>query len=277
MKVIKYWASVLVLVLFAGACFVANTFFGNPVSWLLSNLASQEHLLDNYSNTDYYIKDIQYSFKDSGYHAEAVTDSSADGSFTIYIDMLGKVERDDHAYRVTEHGNVANRLYDSYRDAVDSVIAGEAYPYSVDLGFGDLCFDFEEGIEPSPDAVLLSSLENDKEYDVSLIGKTNGILILYIDTDDVTAARASEVLLKTREMMDESGIGFYAVDLTLRYAPTDKNDPATRPEGEINIFNFKYADIAEDGMAERVESAIEATKEYYESLGKEPELEADPE
>ena len=50
------------------------------------------------------------------------------------------------------------------------------------------------------------------------------------------------------------------MDFTLWYP---RGEEGTRPEGEGSGAQFLYADIYEDGMAQRVEEADEALKDYY--------------
>ena len=50
------------------------------------------------------------------------------------------------------------------------------------------------------------------------------------------------------------------MDFTLWYP---RGEEVTRPEGEVSVAQFLYADIYEDGMAQRVEEADEALKDYY--------------
>ena len=51
--------------------------------------------------------------------------------------------------------------------------------------------------------------------------------------------------------------------LLLRYPPYDAEKPYERPEGEINLKDFLYTDIDEEGMIERVIACAEATQNDY--------------
>lgn len=146
---------------------------------------------------------------------------------------------------------------------VDSVLYSYAYPYTVSMGFGDLEFEHEVGAEVVEGALKRIDLVNDKFYKVGELGAKNGELVLYIDSDTVTNEKAAEILLKTKELMDQSGISFYSVHLVLQYPPYDAEKSYARPEGEINLRKFLYSDIYEEGMLERVEKCVEDTQNYY--------------
>jgi hypothetical protein len=79
----------------------------------------------------------------------------------------------------------------------------------------------------------------------------------------VTYEKAAEILLKTRELMDGAGIFFYSVHFVLRYPPYDAAESYKRPEGEIDLKDFLYTDIYEEGIIERILQCAEDTEEDY--------------
>lgn len=267
-RISKIAAFCLALALIAGVCSFANGLVGNPISKMLARRAAETYLKNEHSNTDYTIETVSYNFKDGGYYAHVISSSSMDGHFTLRISMLGKLRGNDYTARVENHGNVANRLYFEYREMVDSILKSYAFPYKVSMGYGSLEFDRERGEEPIEGALQRNDLVNDKFYNVSELGATNGELVLYIDSDTVTNEKAAEILLKTRELMDGAGISFYSVHFCLQYPPYDPEKSYSRPEGEINIRKFLYTDIYEEDMISRVEKAVEDTKKYYEAQDK---------
>ena len=268
-RILKISAFCLAVILIVGVCWFANGLVGNPFSKMMARNAAERYLETNYSNTDYELQEISYSFKDVGYYAHIVSLSSMDGNFTLRISMLGKKLGDDYKSRVEEHGNVANRLFFEYREMVDTVLDSYAYPYTVSMGYGDLEFERELGEEPVEGAIKRSDLVNDQFYNVGALGAKNGELVLYIDSDVVTNEKAAEILLKTKELMDQSGISFYSVQLCLRYPPYDTEKSYERPEGEIQLRDFLYTDIYEEGIVERVMQCVEDTQNYYNAQEKE--------
>jgi hypothetical protein len=49
----------------------------------------------------------------------------------------------------------------------------------------------------------------------------------------------------------------------LRYPPYDAEESGKRPEGRIELQNFLYTDIYEDGIVERIIQCAEDTEEDY--------------
>lgn len=268
-RILKISALCLAVVLIVGVGAFANSLVGNPISKMMARHTAENHLETNYPNTDYEIEEVSYSLKDGGYYAHVVSPSSMDGNFTLRISMFGKLRNDDYSSRVEGHGNVANRLFFEYREMVDTILNSYAYPYTVSMGYGDLEFERELDKETVEGAIKRSELVNDKFYNVGELGEKNGEFVLYIDSDTVTNEKAAEILLKTKELMDQSGISFYSVHLVLRYPPYDAKKSYERPEGEIDLKDFLYADIYEEGMIERVIKCAEDTQNYYNEQDKE--------
>ena len=69
---------------------------GNPVSKILDQNAAKIISLKTYADRDFIIEEINYNFKDMGYHAHVKSPSSVDTYFSVYISMLGKIKRDSY-------------------------------------------------------------------------------------------------------------------------------------------------------------------------------------
>lgn len=262
-RILKIAAFGLATVLIVGVACFANALVGNPVSKALARSAAKKHLATHYADTDYEMEKASYSFKDGGYYVHVVSPSSMDGHFTLRISMWGQLTNDDYKSRVEAHGNVANRLYFEYRDMVDTVLTSYAYPYTISMGFGSLEFDREVGEAKVEGALNLSDLVNDRFYNVGELGAKNGEIVLYVDSDTVTEEKAAEILLTTKQLLEQSGISFYSVHFVLQYPPYDAEKSYERPDGEIDCKDFLYIDIYEEGMVERVRKCAEDTQKYY--------------
>ena len=262
-RILKMAALLLALALIYGVASFANSLVGNPISKMLARRTAEKHLSVQYSDTDYVIETTSYNFKFGEYFVHIVSPSNMDGNFTLRVSMFGKLTNDDYATRVEGHRNVADRLFSEYRKMVDGVLNSYVYPYTVDMGYGDLEFEHEVGAEDVDGALGMSGLVNNQIYNVGKLGATNGKLVLYIDSDTVTYEKAAEILLKTKDLMDGAGISFYSVHLVLRYPPYDEEKSYERPDGEIDLKDFRYADIYEEGMIARIIACAEATQDYY--------------
>ena len=78
------------------ALFFVNAFAGNPVSALLARVSAHRYVAQEYGHLDLNIDKIGYNLKDTNYYAKVSSSTSVDTHFTVYISMLGQVERDTY-------------------------------------------------------------------------------------------------------------------------------------------------------------------------------------
>ena len=263
-RILKIAAFVFASALIVGVCVFANGLVGNPISKAVATNTAEKHLEENFADKDFEIERVFYSFKDGYYHAFIYSPSSIDSDFTILVDMWGKLCYDTYEDRVLSGGNTADRISRDYRAVVDKVLDSQAFPYNEHIGYGD--FDFyprvhlEEYSVPEY-ALITEDLTLDAFYDVNELGAKHGKLTIYIDDDTVSYERLSEILLDIRRIFDDSGVKFYVIDCVLEYQKNE--DSSKKQEGRVEVRDFLYADIYEDGMVERVKASDEAAKAYY--------------
>jgi len=58
-----------------------------------------------------------------------------------------------------------------------------------------------------------------------------------------------------------TGVKFYVIDCVLEYPKNE--DSSKKQEGRVEVREFLYADIYEEGMVERVKASDEAANAYY--------------
>ena len=263
-RILKIAAFVFAIALIVGVCIFANALVGNPISKAMATNTAEKHLEENFADKDFEIERVTFSFKDGYYHAFIYSPSSIDSDFTILVDMWGKLRYDTYEDRVLSGGNTADRISRDYRAVVDKVLDSQAFPYNEHIGYGD--FDFyprvhlEEYSVPEY-ALITDDLTLDAFYDVNELGTKHGKLTIYIDDDTVSYERLSEILLDIRRIFDDSGVKFYVIDCVLEYQKNE--DSSKKQEGRVEVREFLYADIYEDGMVERVKSSDEAANAYY--------------
>ena len=263
-RILKIAAFVFAIALIVGVCVFANALVGNPISKTMATNTAEKHLEENYADKDFEIERVTFSFKDGYYHAFIYSPSSIDSDFTILVDMWGKLRYDTYEDRVLSGGNTADRISRDYRAVVDKVLDSQAFPYNEHIGYGD--FDFyprvhlEEYSVPEY-ALITEDLTLDAFYDVNELGAKHGKLTIYIDDDTVSYERLSEILLDIRRIFDDSGVKFYVIDCVLEYQKNE--DSSKKQEGRVEVREFLYADIYEDGMVERVKASDEAANAYY--------------
>ena len=262
-KVLKITALLIAVVLITRLGIFANSLVGNPVSKMLAERTAETYLAEEYEDTDFYIENIGFNFKDGNYYVHVKSPSSIDTYFTLYISMSGNLERDTYS-DVLNGWNTANRLNETYCMLVDTVLKNPSFPYRSEIAFGRLeCISRQWlGQHDVPSYALIEEdLEIDKLYDITKLGTEAGHLIIYVDDETVSIERAAEIMLDVKHFMDEGGVPFYAMDFVLQYPRTE--DDEARPGGSIHILNFLYTDIYERGMTERVQAANDAALAYY--------------
>ena len=263
-KVLKIAAFVFAIALIVGVCIFANALVGNPISKALATNTAEKHLEENYADRDFEIERVTFSFKDGYYHAFVYSPSSIDSEFNILVDMWGKLRYDTYEDRVLSGGNTADRISRDYRATVDKVLDSQAFPYNEHIGYGD--FDFYPRVHLEqysvPEyALITEDLTLDAFYDVNELGAKHGKLTIYIDDDMVSYEKMSEILLDIRRIFDDAGVKFYVIDCVLEYQKNE--DSSKKKEGRVEVREFLYFDIYEDGMVERVKASDEAARAYY--------------
>lgn len=271
-KYIRIICIVLVIALIAALIWFGNVMMGNPVSHALASKAAKAYLSDRFSDTDYQMERITYSFKDGRYHAFMVSPTSIDGNFSVSFSMLGEYCYDTYD-SVQDGWNTAQRLNSEYRKLTDTILNDPALPYDntqiYSIMFGELEiypkeFIDDPNVHDIPDYSLVQDdLELNKIYDIKELGAKAGHLVLYVDNDIISVEEAARIMLDFRARFDAAGIPFYAMDFVLRHPRTEdgKSD-----DEEITINDFLYQDIYGEGLTDRIEIAIEETAAYYAML-----------
>ena len=146
---------------------------------------------------------------------------------------------------------------------MDEVLDSQEFPYDAHIGFGAIEFvsrryAADESILEY--AIIMEDLTIDASYDVNDLGAKAGNITIYLYDDTVSYERLSEVILDLKRIFDEAGVKFYTFDIVLEYP---KNENGSGLEGRVEVQNFIYSDIYEDGIVERVKASNEAAEAYY--------------
>ncbi len=265
-KILKIAALLAAVALIVGVCLFANSLVGNPISKMLATNTAKQYIKENHPEKDYQLDVVTFNFKFVCYNAYFTSVSSPDSSFTLMLGMDGKIVHDYYEDHVTNRGNTARRLEDAYRAAVGEVLDNPALPYDCHIGFGDLQFIAEEfQNEPGVPsyALITNDLELDGIYDINELGAKAGKLTIYIYDDTVTAERLAQIVLDIKEMLDDAGVSFYIMDCVLEYP---KPENGQWKQGRVEVMDFLYADIYEDGLAARVQASNDAANDYYDEM-----------
>lgn len=272
-KVLKWIATVLSIAVVVTVLYFVFAFLGNPVSGILLTISSNQYMKENFADTDFEITTRGYNFKTGSYYAKVKSPSSQDTHFTLYFDGLGRYTYDTYD-SVTGLYNTISRLDDEYRKLVDSKLYEGNGALNCGIAFGELriagiyevytnttedgttehyTLDKEYGLDRS-------ALKLDGEYDIRELGRECGRIILYIHDEEVSVNRLAELLLETKDYLDDNHIPFYAINFNL-CAP--RNEAGQMVGDEISVYDFLYSDIYEDGLVERVQENWDAVREHH--------------
>ena len=269
-KLLKTLALLSALIMLISLGIFANALVGNPLSRMLAENSAKKHLAEKYPETDFYIDEVMFSFKDTSYYAKIKSPTSIDCDFSVNIDMLGHVVNDNYENLVLNGYNTSRRIDSEYRRMTKDVFSSEEFPYIHDMAYGRIEFTQLEYSAYEPDHwIVADELIIDGQYgrdEINTLAQQAGHLVLYIDDETVNIEKACEILLSVKRLMDEAGISFHDINLILQYPREISDDELTRPEGRIEVTEFLYTDIYENGLADRVAKADKQASEYHEMM-----------
>lgn len=251
-KLLKIIAGVVAIGLIIVILLLATSLLGNPISKALVAHTAKTHIAETYPDLELELSDPSFNFKTGGYHVTAESKTSIDTHFNLAFNAWGKLQNDRYEYSVLGLDNTLRRVDEIYRNQVDAVIDTDIFPYPGYIKFGEL------------HEVPAAELELDKEYDLAdmkRLGKADGHLVVYIEDEAVTAERAAEILLYIKKALDNANVGFASINFELIKPRID--DQPSPDDTRFGVANFAYADIYEDGMAERLTAAADELTAYY--------------
>lgn len=259
-KILAFAAGMILLV---SVLWYASLFLGNPVSWLLAKHTAQKRLAEQYSETDYKIESVNYSFKDGNYHALVQSPSSEDTRFTLVMDGFGRCGYDSYEDAVLSGGNTASRVSEEYRKLADGVLDDPGLPYKVWVGYGEIVNGKDEVMEEYDLPMLdIGTLKLDEQYDVRQLGREYGKIVVCIEDDEVTPERAAELVLDLKERLDKAGVPFNWMDFSLEYFRPEEGGGPLQPD-RIDMVVVPYGEICEEGILQKVQQWSGETKAFY--------------
>ncbi len=260
------FAAAFAVLLAAGLVFFACAMFGNPVSEILVTKNAEKYISENWPDEGYVIEKIGYDFKTSDYYVEVKLEGSTDNHFTLYGGLNGKITFDTFDSAVKDKWNTAGRINDEYRKAVADAFGKEHFEFLCEIAFGDIAFaesDCSEEEDVPEYAISLDSLILDGEYDIYEMGKNAGCLTVYVSDDEVSAEKLAEILLAVKKLMGGEKIGFRAINCVLEHKAREGEDFS---EERVEVMNFAFDDIYQEGLSERIEKADSEARAYYEKM-----------
>lgn len=262
-------AGVIVLLLISGVAYFANGLVGNPVSKIMAKISAEKYIEEHYPDLDLEKGDVFFNFKTGGYGVPVTAKGSMDVHFTISLDGLGRVRGDTYD-SVLDGFNTWDRINEEYRNMVNKIVGSEDFEYPNEIGFGEIMTGDKEYYAFKDDSIHgipREDLVPDGEYDIKELGRNHGKLCLYVEDEDVSAKRASEIMLDIKRIFDEEGVPFKLINFTLEHPRLpDGNKDFSRED--FTVESFLYEDITEDDLEERLREENRALKAFYAEMDK---------
>lgn len=149
MKGLKNLSLFLSILLIFFAILIILTFFGNPISRIVAEIAADQYLKTNYTDLDLVHERAYYNFKDGTYVVRLWDKKSIDTKFSLKFDSFGKMEYDTYNERLF---NTYSR-YVLFLNALADEIAK------------DSGLDFEIWLGPDDEINYSSYLTLDQDFD----------------------------------------------------------------------------------------------------------------
>lgn len=126
MKGLKSLSLFISILLIFFAILIILSFFGNPISRLVAEVAANKYLKTHYTNLDLERDRVYYDFKDGSYVVRLQDKNSIDTNFNLRFNSFGKMKRDTYD----------ERLFNTYRRYIDFLYdLGEEIAKDNGLGF----------------------------------------------------------------------------------------------------------------------------------------------
>ena len=149
MKGLKSLSLFLAILLIFFAILIVLSFFGNPISRIIADMAADEYLKTHFRDLDLVHERAYYNFKDGNYVVRLWDKNSVDTKFTLNFDSFGKMKYDTYNERFFN----TFRRYMNFLDNLGDDIAK-------DCGLG-----FELWLRPDDDVDYRAYLTLDQEFD----------------------------------------------------------------------------------------------------------------
>ena len=237
MKITFKKVSLAVFILFV--LFVANAFFGNPVSKYLADRGANKVITERYSGLDLSREKVIYNLKDGDYIVFLEDKNSVDSQFALHFDSFGRLTWDSYDDRISNTVMRFDRIVSQYGRSLEKKYD---FPYTITFSSWD---------KEDPARYLKVDQPVDvKHLPYKLQAQAYGV------GKDATAEEAMAVLQQLQEIMDAEGLDVvdYAVDLV-----PEKN---RGKEGEVETWEDMYsayevpADVVRRGDVKALEDLV---------------------
>ncbi len=247
---------IVCIIISVAVIYISNTFVGNVVSRIIVNVASNNYIEKQY-NSNFYVEDINYSFKDGSYIVVVNKDDSIDSHFMLTYNLFGKLESNNYE-DVTSGYNTYHRINMEYYDLFEEEIKKASF-YSEKLhqyaSLEILGNDYFNKYIENEYGIVLSDLLLDEEYDVVELGKLYGNVTITMENDVINEETLKEKLLLVANELEYLGITYHTINLIIK----NENDT-------MELNSFFVSDISADNLSELITKNIEDYNNYIKEV-----------
>lgn len=237
MKLTFKKVSLAILVLFV--LFVANAFFGNPVSKFLAERGADRVIAARYEDLDLTRNKVIYNLKDGDYIVFLEDKNSVDSQFALHFDSFGRLTWDSYDDRISNTMMRFDRIVSQYGRSLEKQYD---FPYTITLSSWD---------KEDPATYLKVDQPVDvKHLPYKLQAQAYGV------GKDATAEEAMAVLKGLQEITDAEGLE------VIEYAVNLVPEKSRGKEGEVETWEDMYsayevpADVVRRGDVEALEDLV---------------------
>lgn len=237
MKLTFKKVSLAILILFV--LFVANAFFGNPVSKYLADRGANRVIAARYEDLDLFREKVIYNLKDGDYIVFLEDKNSVDSQFALHFDSFGRLTWDSYDDRISNTVMRFDRIVSQYGRSLEKQYD---YPYTITLSSWD---------KEDPARYLKVDQPVDvKHLPYKLQAQAYGV------GKDATAEEAMAVLKRLQEIMDAEGLD--VVDYAINLVPEKdrgKDDEVETWEDMYSAYEVP-ADVVRRGDVKALEDLV---------------------
>lgn len=250
-------AKILVAVLLVfgvGILWIANSFWGNPISAAIATSKIEEYVKINYPDFNAQIEPVFYNFKNGGsYHALVRATDSADTVFRVMWYNGSRMD-DNYQSEVANLMTTLRRLDDDLDARVERII-DEQFPHETRL-VGCSLVEIQGQLAQE---CLVRDMPLDMENPPLPIG-----LVVWSSVDHPNYTVLAERMLELRDIMDYNGIpvAYYSVSVEYPYVMENESLRPTQWDN-ITVYDFPAHRLDESNLPVVLEEYfIEWEKEH---------------
>ena len=206
---------VLALVFLGLSLFTYYVFAGNPFVSISAMIEAKEYIDERFEHNDYFPYKVRYDCLFEGTYIVYVKSiSSDDVDFKITFSHKGKLQKCD--YDEKYKSNDQSILSLKYARYIDNALNKSDFSYEIIKTNSYYYFPYNKSNSDTwSNALTMENFNARDDYDLSTLGKTNGVILIEVYSKHTSIEDAKKVYLEFKDTLDELGIGFRVLRINL--------------------------------------------------------------